>query len=203
MASPGRREIRSLEKERLDTLIQDFIHDENVHVHVAVLYSKKSPPHQQKAREICDHLLSKRIRASLIDFEDNWLQYAKAEYVTHHVFVGFPAMKKPKRRRSVAQGTTPEEYYMDRARRKVSQVAVIQPHMPTAPSPQGHYLERFLQLDYEADSAWLAEAALALFAGEPAALSRVCVCVCVCTMQQNINCCHVSITSMHIFYVVQ
>jgi len=169
MASSGRTGI---EKERLEILIEHLKNGENEHV--AVLYSKKSAEHYEKARAICEHLQSKTITASLIDFEDNWLQYVRDANVTHHVFVGFPAMKKPKRRRSVAQGTTPEEHYMDRVRRKVSQVAVVQPNMPTTLRPQGHYLERFLQLDYRADSAWLAETALALFAGEPG----VSVCAC-------------------------
>ena len=184
MSSPGpgpgpgpgryvsREAINSLEKERLDVLIRDLLYEA---VHVAVLYSRKSGQHHQKAREIRDHVISKRIRVSLIDFEDNWLQCAKTESVTHHIFVGIPALKRAKRRRSVSLGITPEEHYMERGRRKFSQVVVIS-NMPVAPGAdglQGHYLERFLQLNYEEDSAWLVEAALAMFAGEPVALSCV------------------------------
>ena len=175
MSSPGpgryvpRRSINSLEKERLNVLIRDLL---NEAVHVAVLYSRKSGQHHQKAREIRDHVISQRIRVSLIDFEDNWLQCVKTESVTHHIFVGMPM-------KSVMPGPMPEEKYMESGTRKLSQVVVIQPNMPVAPGAdglQGHYLERFLQLDYEEDSTWLAEAALAMFAGEPVAL---CVCVCV------------------------
>ena len=162
----------SQDKERLNVLVRDLCNEK---VHVAVLYSRKSGQHHQKAREIRDHVISKRIRVSLIDFEDNWLQCAKTESVTHHIFVGIPVLKRATK--SVSLGPTPEEKYTESGQIKLSQVVVIQPNMPATKAEilQGHYLERFLQLDYKEDSTWLAEAALAMFAGEPVAL---CMCGC-------------------------
>ena len=158
----------SLDRERREILLDGFLG------HVAVISTDEQTPQSLKAREIAAHLQKLKVQAHWIRYDNahpQWLDRAKSEGCTHFVFVGIPPARRMRASRlgSASLGCTPEEEYMAKGRRKLNDVVVVQLQLPSTRADlkdTSHYLERFLQLDGNLSGVWLAEAALALFAGE-------------------------------------
>lgn len=149
---------------------------------VGVLYSEKYFQHSKLASEIAAYLRTidktATIQTHLLRYEQNWVESAKDLGVTLFVFLTMPPLRAKKRvsiaRRASALGFNPEEEYMSKLNRKLTDVVVLVPSMPFSKADQRerqarngtHYLDRFLHLDINLPYQWLAEAALALFTGE-------------------------------------
>lgn len=149
---------------------------------VGVLYSEKNFQHSKLASEIAAYLRTidktATIQTHLLRYEQNWVESAKDLGVTLFVFLTMPPLRAKKRvsiaRRASALGFNPEEEYMSKLNRKLTDVVVLVPSMPFSKADQRerqarngtHYLDRFLHLDINLPYQWLAEAALALFTGE-------------------------------------
>jgi len=127
-----------LEKERLDTLAR------RVKGEIGVLYSEKQLDHSKMAASIASYLrtLNGDIKTHLLRYDhQNWVERAKEAGVLLFVFLGMPPLRAKRRiivRRSSGLGTssTPEEEYMSKVNRKVSDVVVLLPNMPSAKSEQ-------------------------------------------------------------------
>jgi len=133
-----------LEKERLDTLAR------RVKGEIGVLYSEKQLDHSKMAASIASYLrtLNGDIKTHLLRYDhQNWVERAKEAGVLLFVFLGMPPLRAKRRiivRRSSGLGTssTPEEEYMSKVNRKVSDVVVLLPNMPSAKSePAGEAAE--------------------------------------------------------------
>ena len=181
MASPlsngALTSLPRLGKQRIETLVSLMKNRE-----VGVLYSEKNFQHSKLAGEIAAYLrtIDKRvtIQTHLLRYEQNWVENAKDLGVTLFVFLTMPPLRAKKRvsiaRRSSALGFNPEEEYMSKLNRKLTDVVVLVPSMPSSRADQResqarngpHYLDRFLHLDINLPYIWLAEAALAQFTGE-------------------------------------
>lgn len=173
MAGPSQG-LPRIEKERLDVLLQNFSG------YIAVLSSQKNTEHHAKANAIVGALKSRplNLRANLLNHDDSrWIQQARDENFTHFVFVGFPQPKKKRvvLRKASSLGCSPEEEFLERYR-KLTDAVVVLPNMPNSRAAAVHHaFNKFLHLDYRCDHKWLADAALAVFAGKSATEAYYCV----------------------------
>lgn len=168
-----------LGKKRIEALVSLMKNRE-----VGVLYSEKHLQNLQLAGQIAAYLRTIDTRVSiqthLIKYEQNWVETAKDLGVTLFIFLAMPPLKTKKRvsitvgRRGSGLGFNPEEEYMSKLNRKLTDVVVLLSTMPSTRAEQqdrqarngSHYLDRFLHLDVNLPYDWLAEAALALFTGK-------------------------------------
>ena len=168
-----------LGKQRIETLVSLMKNRE-----VGVLYSEKHLQNSQLACQIAAYLRTigktVTIQTHLIRYEQNWVETAKDLGVTLFVFFAMPPLKAKKRvsitvgRRASGLGFNPEEEYMSKLNRKLTDVVVLLSSMPLSKADQkdrqarneSHYLDRFIHLDINLPFEWLAEAALALFTGK-------------------------------------
>ena len=168
-----------LGKKRIEALVSLMKNRE-----VGVLYSEKHLQNLQLAGQIAAYLRTidtrVAIQTHLIRYEQNWVETAKDLGVTFFIFLAMPPLKTKKRvsiavgRRASGLGFNPEEEYMSKLNRKLTDVIVLLSSMPSSRVEQqdrqarngSHYLDRFLHLDINLPYEWLAEAALALFTGK-------------------------------------
>ena len=135
--------LRMLSQEQLSVLLKC----RQLDTKIGIVYSDR---HQQKAVAIAEHLRSKKIPTHLLKY-DHWLERAKEHHCTH--FVISIAKMMP--------WSALDDLYMESIKPSTV-VAVLQGTPVTKNQPQRH---QFLQLDFRETATWLAEAALAYFAG--------------------------------------
>ena len=175
-----------LEKERLDILAR------RVKGEIGVLYSEKHQDHFKIAGTIASYLrtLNRDIKTNLLRYDHtNWVERAKEAGVLLFVFLGMPPLKtkRPRivvrRSSGLGSSSTPEEEYMSKVNRKLSDVVVLLPNIPSTHSELQerqqrygvHYLDRFLHLDLTLAPEWLSQAALAVFTG-----TNMCAVIIIC-----------------------